>query len=134
VAIPSGLQNSRVDSVAIVLHDDAQSTRGVIDIYFDLRRAGMAEGVYNRFAADPVHLVFRRGCSGRGIPFTTTRNRVCSFPGNSCSMTENAWPRSSDAFRPERRPRTALRPSSITRVIRSSTRRTEFFGDESAGI
>ena len=61
MAIPSGLQNSRVDSVAIVLHDDAQSTRGVIDIYFDLRRAGMAEGVYNRFAADPVHLVFQEG-------------------------------------------------------------------------
>jgi hypothetical protein len=50
----------RVDAAAIVAYQKSQVARRVLDFDFDLAPPGVAEGVYHRFAADPVYFLADR--------------------------------------------------------------------------
>ena len=120
-----GPHDLRVDAAAVVAHQDAQTpwrrirARARSCVAPEWRKA-----LTSAFAADPVDLVADRSASAvagcpstmtRYAPRRPTRQLPAGTPANACSRSSGAVPAT-------RRPRTALRPSSITRRIRSSTR------------
>jgi hypothetical protein len=59
VSVPAGLEYVRVDSAAIVAHQEAKLIGAILQLDVDVTRPRMAKSVDQRLPANPVHLIAR---------------------------------------------------------------------------
>src|SRR5580692_869406 len=61
VPFASRLQYLRVDTAAVVTHQNAKAGGGVFQLHFDVFRVRMPKSIHQGFAADAVHFVTQHG-------------------------------------------------------------------------
>src|SRR5262249_5448956 len=69
VSLAAGLHHFRIDSTAVVTHNDAQLIRKILDLDRNVLGAGVTKGVEQRLPANPVDLVAQQRVERPPPPF-----------------------------------------------------------------